>query len=356
MTRQAHEPAIWFPAIRVGSGADIFTERLAEALQQRGYQTEITWLPHRAEYAPWTVARPTPPVWANIAHVNTWLPPRFLPTCLPYIATIHACVHDHALSSHKSRAQALYHRHWIHGVEANTLRQANEVVAVSNYTAQQTFKAFARKDIVVIHNAIDLSGPFQPRTDSTPHQPFRVLYVGNWSRRKGADLLAPIMETLGPRYTLFYTADRNQSHMRYTLPASSLCLGRIENSSQLAAVYQEADVLLFPSRLEGFGLVALEAQACGLPVIATRGSSLPEVIKDGATGLLCPTDDAQAFADAVRTLSENRRQWHRMRLDARRWVEERFTLNSTIERYIEVYSRVLKKNGELMASRSKLHT
>lgn len=351
---QKRAPAIWFPAIQAGSGADIFTERLAEALQRLGYQTEITWLPHRAEYAPWSVAHPQPPIWANIAHVNTWLPPRFLPTHIPYVATVHACVHDPSLNSHKSRAQALYHRHWIRGVEANTLRQASEVVAVSHYTAQQISNVFSRNDAVVIHNGIDLNGPFQPDFHRTAHHPFRVLYVGNWSRRKGADLLAPIMEILGRQFILYYTEDRNQSHMRYVLPASSHCLGRIEDPARLAGAYRDADVLLFPSRLEGFGLVALEAQACGLPVIATRGSSLPEVIQDGVTGLLCPANDAKAFAHAVRSLSEDPRRWQHMRRNARQMVEETFPMNSTIERYIEVYSRVLKNTLDYGTLGSKL--
>ncbi|MCQ4974462.1 hypothetical protein NE662_09525, partial [Bifidobacterium pseudocatenulatum] len=65
------QPAIWFPAIRTGTGTDVFTQRLVEGLVAIGIRAEITWLPLRAEYLPWTVAVPQPPNWATIVHVNT---------------------------------------------------------------------------------------------------------------------------------------------------------------------------------------------------------------------------------------------------------------------------------------------
>ena len=63
-------PAVWFPTVRTGTGTDVFTERLVEGLNQRGIRAAISWLPLRAEYAPWTVAIPKPPEWATVTHVN----------------------------------------------------------------------------------------------------------------------------------------------------------------------------------------------------------------------------------------------------------------------------------------------
>ena len=82
-------PAVWFPTVRTGTGTDVFTERLVEGLNQRGIRAAISWLPLRAEYAPWTVAIPKPPEWATVTHVNTWLHSRFLPKNLPVVATLH---------------------------------------------------------------------------------------------------------------------------------------------------------------------------------------------------------------------------------------------------------------------------
>ena len=82
------KPAIWFPAVKTNTGTDKFTEQLVAALNQRGFQAEIAWLPHHAEYLPWLVPIPQKPSWANIAHINTWLHPRFIPKHLPVIATL----------------------------------------------------------------------------------------------------------------------------------------------------------------------------------------------------------------------------------------------------------------------------
>lgn len=74
---------------------------------------------------------------------------------------------------------------------------------------------------------------------------------------------------------------------------------------ELAPFYHELDVLAMPSLSEGFGLVAAEAGACGVPVVASGASSLPEIVEDGVTGLLVPPLDAPALAAALRRLLDN---------------------------------------------------
>ena len=69
--------------------------------------------------------------------------------------------------------------------------------------------------------------------------------------------------------------------------------------------YRNADVVLFPTRYEGFGYVAAEGLACGTPVVASRCSSIPEIVTDGECGTLCAVDDVAAFAAAIQFLEEN---------------------------------------------------
>lgn len=327
--------AVWFPAVRAHSGADVFTQRLCAALNARGIRAEITWLPLRAEYAPWSVPVPMPPQWATIVHVNSWLHPRFLPRGLPVVSTLHSCVHDPALAPYKRPAQRLYHAAWIKRVEAANLRRARAVVAVSHYTAQVAQAAFGRRDIQVIHNGVDVE-EFRPIDRNAPNQPFRLLYVGNWNPLKGVDLLAPILHALGPGFELHYTADRSGAHTRFALPSNARCLGRLDTAG-LVAAYQQADALLFPSRLEGFGLVAAEAMSCGLPVIAAETSSLPEVVEQGTSGWLCPVDDVAAFADAARQLAQNPARWLAMRRAARKRAEQCFSQAAQSQRWVMLY-------------------
>jgi glycosyltransferase involved in cell wall biosynthesis len=332
------EPAIWFPTIRCGSGTDSFTERLVAALNQSGIRAVITWLPHRAEFAPWSIPTPKPPSWANVVHINSWLPPRLVPCGLPVVVTLHSCVHDPALAPYKSRLQALYHKYWIYRIEAKNLKFARRIVAVSHYTASNAQSVFGTEGIEIIHNGVDTQH-FAPTPRTAPHTPFRLLYVGNWSLRKGADLIAPIMQNLGKDFELHYTADRSGQNASYPLPSNCINLGRL-NGDALVRAYQAADALLFPSRLEGLPLSVLEAMACGLPVIAARTSSLPEVIEHGVNGWLSETHSAKAFATACQSIAKDPKLWGEMRIAARRRSSDIFDQTKMVKHYINVYRSI----------------
>lgn len=340
MNFDAPEPAVWFPTVRAGTGADVFTMRLCEGLNARGIRAEITWLPHRAEYLPWSVQAPQAPSWANIVHANTWLHRRFLPSGLPLVLTMHLCVHDPALTPYKSLAQALYHRIWIRRVEHAALRRASRIVAVSRYTRDRTERAFGIAAIEVIPNGVPIPRDLETLPERQPHDPFRLLYVGNWSTRKGVDMLEPIMESLGQGFELRYTADAHGKHRKARLPANCRCIGRL-GQQELRNAYREADALLFPSRLEGLPLTVMEAMANGLPVVAANASSLPEVVQHGAGGYLCPMDDPTAFVSAIRQLAANQSQWRRCTESAALDAGQQFDVNRSIEAYLAVYRRTL---------------
>jgi len=334
------EPAVWFPVIRCGTGTDVFTERLASALEARGVRCAITWLPHRAEYAPWTVPIPKPPAWANLVHINSWLHPRFVPSGLAVVVTVHHSVHDPALAPYNSSLQRLYHQLWVEPIEVRNLGNARAITTVSRFTAQQVERVFGHRNLVVIPNGIDVEQTFTPGAPRFPQRPFRLLYVGNWIVRKGVDLLGPILEYLGPDFELIYTADRNGAHLRYCLPSNARCIGRLD-AHTLAQAYRAADALLFPSRSEGLPLGVIEAMACGLPVIASNVSALPEVIEHGVTGWLCPVDDVKAFAKAARNLFRDQDNWAAMRLAARERAEKSFGLCRQTEAFVDVYNVVI---------------
>lgn len=331
-----HDVAVWFPSIRAHSGADVFTERLCAALNARGIRAAITWLPLRAEYAPWSVPVPQPPAWATVAHVNSWLPQRFWPKRLPVVCTLHSCVHDPALTPFKRPLQQLYHRFWICRLEKAALSRAQAVTAVSHYTAHAAAAALGDTQVMVIPNGVDVDF-FTPVERDRPHTPFRLLYVGNWIARKGVDLLAPILSALGADFALYYTADRHGRHARYPMPANAYCLGRLD-ATGLRQAYQNADALLFPSRLEGLPLTVIEAMACGLPVIAARSSSLPEVVEDGESGILCPVDAVDRFVAAARLLASEVALWRRMRQLARARALAEFAGTTQVDRYVRVYT------------------
>lgn len=328
--------AVWFPTVRTNTGTDVFTERLVAGLIERGVRAEVTWLPLRAEYAPWTVPVPTQPSWSHVAHVNTWLPPRFLPKRLPIVATLHHSVHNPALRPHKGRIREAYHRCWIAPNERRVMCRASRVVAVSGFAAELARRTLLDLPIEVIHNGIDTES-FRPgKRVRKRGEPFRLLYVGSWAVLKGVGFLAPIMRELGPGFELRYTSDPKAKIDRAEMPGNMRDLGRLR-SEEVVAVMQNVDALLFPSRSEGFGLVVAEAMACGLPVIATRGSSLTEVVEDGVTGILCPEGDITAFAAAARILAADSDLAVEMSSAARAVCVRRFGIGGMIQAYLDIY-------------------
>ncbi|MBZ4660160.1 MAG: glycosyltransferase family 4 protein [Desulfacinum sp.] len=339
MTRKnVSQPAVWFPTIRAGSGTDVFTERLVEGLRRRGIRAEITWLPLRAEYAPWTVPVPKPPAWANVVHINSWLHPRFVPRNLPSVVTVHHSVHDPALMPYKTLPQKIYHRFWIRPIEAQNLRRAAVVTAVSRHVAAQVKKLFGRTDVAVIYNGIDVEHTFTPGPEREPHHPFRLLYVGNWVKRKGVDLLGPILKRLGPDFELLYTADRSGAHTRYPLPPNCRCIGRL-TQSELVQAYRDADALLFPSRSEGLPLTIIEAMACGLSPVASNIPAVASIVQNGVNGLLCTPNDIRAFKRTVRVLATEKKAWLAMRLAAREHALREFSITEQTRAYFHLYLR-----------------
>lgn len=338
------EPAVWFPAVRAGTGTDVFTERLAAGLTRRGIRAEITWLPLRAEYAPWTVPVPKPPSWANVVHVNTWLHPRFIPNDLPVVATVHHAMHHPNVREHKGFARAAYHRLWIAPNERRVLQCANRVVAVSRFVANAAHETLVDVPMQVIYNGIDTER-FQPPHQRVPHQPFRLLYVGGWKKMKGVDLLGPIMRELGAGFELHYTGGDAANKYKSGMPSNMHDIGRLKGDEAVIAAMQSADALLFPSRSEGFGLVAAEAMACGLPLIAAQGSSLEEIVESGVTGWLCKRDDVPAFVAACRRLCMETAGRTRMQMAAQARVLAEFSLDAMTRAYLAVYVSIERKDG-----------
>ena len=115
----------------------------------------------------------------------------------------------------------------------------------------------------------------------------------------------------------------------------------------LALYYAAADVCAVPSLTESFGLVALEAMACGTPVVGTRVGGLQTVIEDGESGLLVPAGDYQALAEAIaQVLTDARLRIHLAH--GARDRAERFTWTRVGDRMVELYDRVLARAPEVV--------
>jgi glycosyltransferase involved in cell wall biosynthesis len=99
--------------------------------------------------------------------------------------------------------------------------------------------------------------------------------------------------------------------------------------------------MLLPSDAESFGLAALEAMACGVPVIGTAAGGLPEVVEDGRSGFLRPVGDVAGMASSALALLRDPEMWSRFSQDARRRAEQEFPEEKMVDRYRAIYERTL---------------
>jgi L-malate glycosyltransferase len=117
-------------------------------------------------------------------------------------------------------------------------------------------------------------------------------------------------------------------------------LGKIDAVAPLLA---GADLFLLPSSSESFGLSALEALACGVPVIGSRTGGLPEVVRDGETGALCPVGDVDAMSAAALNILRDADRWRAMSALGASDARERFALDAIVAEYEAFYEYALSR-------------
>jgi D-inositol-3-phosphate glycosyltransferase len=109
------------------------------------------------------------------------------------------------------------------------------------------------------------------------------------------------------------------------------------------ALYHRSDAVLMPSLSEGLPMVALEAMACGLPLIASAVGGVPELVVDGDTGILLTSRDPAVWARTLQELAQDREKAQRLGAAGRRRVERDFTERRMLEALNEVYRGALRR-------------
>ncbi|HET9440656.1 MAG TPA: glycosyltransferase, partial [Longimicrobiales bacterium] len=117
-------------------------------------------------------------------------------------------------------------------------------------------------------------------------------------------------------------------------------LGKQESVAEILSC---ADLFLLPSASESFGLVALEAMSCGVPVVATRVGGVPEVVPDGEAGFLADIGDIKTMAEQGLRILKDADEWRRMSLAARE-AATHFSTDRVVPMYENYYRTVTGKS------------
>ena len=255
-------------------------------------------------------------------------------------------------------------------VEKTAIEMADAVIAVSESTKVDLLRLF-RVDparVHVIHNGIDLEEYAERRDDEVlqrhgvdPARPY-ILFVGRITRQKGIIHLVKALRHLDPGFQVVLCAGAPDTpeiaaEMKSAVEAAQqgrpgvVWIEKMLPKAEIIALYSGAEVFVCPSIYEPFGIINLEAMACGTPVVASAVGGIPEVVVHGETGLLVPVEQnkeapfepvkAERFAlnlaEAINELMRDEVRRRHMAREARRRVEENFSWEVIAQKTAELY-------------------
>lgn len=218
-------------------------------------------------------------------------------------------VHDLSVLEHREWFQASF-AFWYLLFVPILARRARVLFTPSEHVQRKLARRFGRQDVVVTPNGVDVSR-FRPGAKQSQYQlPARyVLFVGTLEPRKNLKALLQAWVQVHEDFQdtwLVIAGTQSKVHRTDHLPASVphiVYLGYVEESA-LPGLYANAVLFVMPSLDEGFGLPALEAMACGTPVIVSNGGALPEVVCDA--GLVFDLSDPDGLTQSMRQCLQDR--------------------------------------------------
>ena len=235
----------------------------------------------------------------------------------------------------------------------HAILNSDTVTAVSHFLADQTRDVFGIDiPIRVIYNFVDTER-FQRNPDPAVRARFAhpdealLVHVSNFRPvKRAADVIetfARVASELPAR--LLMIGDGPERLAAFELAQRLGVIGRVQflgSFPEVQSVLGIADLFLLPSSKESFGLAALEAMACEVPVVAARAGGIPEVVVDGVTGVLAEIGDVDAMAHAALNILRNRDVYLNMGRAARKRAVEVFHPSLIVPDYLDAYAQLLK--------------
>ena len=238
-------------------------------------------------------------------------------------------------------------------VVAFSIDQSHAVTAVSNSLRSDTVAALGiTREIRVIPNFLDCA-EYRRRPAPELRDRLRaggvehvVLHASNFRPVKRVPAVVEIFRRIRARMPARLVLigdgpDRDEVARRVFEAGLQDVVEFAGEQHDLVPWLSEADLFLLPSEQESFGLAALEAMACEVPVVASRVGGLPEVIQDGVTGYLCAPDDLDAMAERGVAVLADRGLRTRIADQAAAHVRERFCVELIVPQYEQCYRDVL---------------
>ena len=176
-----------------------------------------------------------------------------------------------------------------------------------------------------------------------------LIYVGRLSDEKQIEHIRPALESLpNTRLVLVGDGPARPALERAFAGLSVTFMGYLRGQ-RLSQAYASGDIFVFPSRLETFGLVVIEAMAAGLPVVASRVGGVGDIVSEGETGYSFESGDTSALTEGIRKIASNKENMRTMGAQARAYAETQ-SWDAIMDEVIELYaSLIAEKRGRAIA-------
>jgi len=231
------------------------------------------------------------------------------------------------------------------------MEQSDAVTAVSNWLKDATQREFSlSRPVRTIYNFVDLGkyrGDPSHRCDLAPPNEKIVMHISNFRPvKRVTDIVRAfkrVLDHVPARLVMLgdgpekISADGVARQLGITNKIKYL--GVVEN---IETVLPCADLIFQPSEHESFGLVPLEAMACGIPVIGTSSGGITEVVQHGVTGYLCEVGDIETMAKCAIQLLTNPQQAHDMGQEGRKRATNLFSKEQRVKEYEDLYAELLE--------------
>jgi N-acetyl-alpha-D-glucosaminyl L-malate synthase BshA len=235
-----------------------------------------------------------------------------------------------------------------------SIAKSDAVTAVSDWLRQKTHESFPNLgEIDVIRNFVD-ARRFRPRPDARKERPwgrdgeFVLMHASNFRPVKNIPAILDVFRRLRDRFPvrLVMVGDGPE------LPAAEAQARalRVDDyvhflgaQESLEDVLPLGDVFLLPSEHESFGLAALEAMSCGVPVVATSEGGTREIIRHGQNGFVHPPRDVEGMSSTIGALLDDPARLEAVGAQGRRTASEEFTVDAAVSRYLAVYEAALSR-------------
>lgn len=234
-------------------------------------------------------------------------------------------------------------------------KQARKVVALSTALADTANVTEPDLDIDIIPNGID-TDQFSPPDRRSAHSKTRLITVARLLKRKGIHtiLKACALPTPLPVQLQIVGTGPYETELQELVDTLNLrdhveFLGYVPNE-ELPTYYRRSDIFVLPSATESFGLVFAEAMSCGLPVAASNVGGIPETVRDGIDGLLCPPDDPESLRHNIGRLIDSKKKREEMSQSQRQRILTHYPWEHIAARYAEVYESALESKQVVAAA------